>query len=212
MYRINNTKTVKTLNKLHKESSSEKLKVIKGALNGIFRELRPSDMKEAYIAITREQGEYIYDLLIRNKAKNIIEFGASFGISTIYLGAAAKENNGRVITTELLDSKSRTALQNFKDADVDSYIELRKGDAIKTLQNVPDDIDFLLLDGWNDLYRPLLKMLEPKLKKGAIVYTDNINFPGSKPFTEYIESHPEKFKNKRLSESKGGIGLTEYLI
>ncbi|MFS4494319.1 O-methyltransferase [Maribacter sp. 2308TA10-17] len=185
---------------------------MKGALKGIFRELRPNDMKEAYIAITREQGEYIYDLLIREKARNIIEFGASFGISTIYLGAAAKETGGHVISTELLDSKSRIALQNFKDADVEDYIDLRIGNAIETLQDAPDDIDFILLDGWNDLYRPLIKMLEPKLKKGALIYTDNINFSGSRPFIEYIESHPEKFKTKRLTESKGGVELTEYMI
>ena len=210
MNTISNKKTTKTLNKLHKESSSEKLTIMKGVLKGVFRELRPSDMKDAYIAITKKQGEYIYDLLIREKAKNIIEFGTSFGISTIYLGAAAKENKGHVITTELLDSKANRALQNFKDADVNSYIDLRIGDAMETLQNAPDNIDFLLLDGWNDLYLPLIKTLEPKLKKGAYIYTDNINFPGSKSFKEYIKSQPEKYKTERLSENKGGVELTEY--
>lgn len=91
MNTISNKETTKTLNKLHRESASEKLTIIKGALKGVFRKLRPSDMKEAYIAITREQGEYIYDLLTHKKAKNIVEFGTSFGISTIYLGAAAKK-------------------------------------------------------------------------------------------------------------------------
>ncbi|WP_299278914.1 O-methyltransferase [uncultured Psychroserpens sp.] len=210
MHTISNEKTLKTLNKLHKESSSEKLTIMKGALKGIFRELRPSDMKNAYIAITRDQGEYIYDLLIREKAKNIIEFGTSFGISSIYLGAAAKQNNGQVITTELLDSKANKALQNFIDADVDNQIDLRIGDAMETLQNTPDNIDFLLLDGWNDLYLPLIKILEPKLKNGAYIYTDNINFPGSKSFIEYIKSNPRKYKTKRLSENKGGVELTEY--
>ncbi len=211
MNTISNKETTKTLHRLHKESASEKLTIMKGALKGFFRELRPSDMKDAYIAITKEQGEYIYDLLIREKAKNIIEFGTSFGISTIYLGAAAKKNNGHVITTELLDSKAKIAFQNFKDADVSNYIDLRIGDATKTLQNAPDNIDFLLLDGWNDLYFPLIKLLEPKLKRGAYIYTDNINFPGSKPFIEYIKSHPEKYKTGRLSENKGGVELTKCI-
>ncbi|RKR15398.1 putative O-methyltransferase YrrM [Maribacter vaceletii] len=211
MNTISNKKTTITLNKLHKESSSEKLTIMKGAIKGIFRELRPSDMEDAYIAITKEQGEYIYDLLIREEAKNIIEFGTSFGISTIYLAAAAKENNGHVITTELLESKANIAHQNFKDADVGHLIDLRIGDAMNTLLNVPNNIDFLLLDGWNDLYLPLIKILEPKLKKGAYIYTDNINFTGSKPFVEYIQSHPKKYRTKRLSEAKGGAGLTQYL-
>lgn len=135
-----------------------------------------------HISITREQGEYIYDLLIRANAKNIVEFGTSFGISTIYLAAAAKENKGRVITSELLASKCKIALQNFKDADVNDIIDLREGDAMETLKDIPNNIDFLLLDGWNNLYKPLLKMLEPKLSNGAYIYTDNIMFAGSKPF------------------------------
>tara|TARA_B100000780_G_scaffold254333_1_gene202394 strand:- start:5957 stop:6595 length:639 start_codon:yes stop_codon:yes gene_type:complete len=211
MYTIDNKTTTKVLSKLHKESSSEKLTIMKGAFKGLFRELRPSDMKDAYIAISREQGEYIYDFLIHEKAKNIVEFGTSFGISTIYLGAAAKENNGQVITTELLDSKSKIALQNFKDAEVFNFINLRKGDAMETLQDAPNNIDFLLLDGWNDLYLPLIKMLEPKLKKGAHIYTDNINFPGSKPFVAYLESRPERYKTKDLSKNKGGSALTQII-
>lgn len=110
----------------------------------------------------------------------------------------------------MLASKANIAFQNFKDAEVDSHIDLRIGDAMETLQNAPDNIDFLLLDGWNDLYLPLIKILEPKLKKGAYIYTDNINFIGSKPFMDYIKSHPEKYKTKRLSENKGGVELTEY--
>jgi len=113
MHKINNEITIKVLGRLHAESSSEKLTIMKGVLKGIFRGLRPKDMKDAYIAITEKQGQYIYDLLISLKSKNIVEFGTSFGVSTIYLGAAAKENNGQVITTELLPSKSKIASQNF---------------------------------------------------------------------------------------------------
>ena len=210
MHKIDNEVTLKTLEKLHQESSSEKLTILKGALKGVFRKLKPEDMKEAYISVSKEQGEYIYNLLINEKAKNIVEFGTSFGISTIYLAAAAKKNNGKVITSELLASKCKIALQNFKDADVNNAIDLRLGDAIKTLKNVPGNIDFLLLDGWNDLYLPLIKMLEPKLSNGAYIYTDNIKFPGSKSFVKYINSHPEKYDTKRLSESKGGVELTRF--
>jgi len=211
MHKINNKLTIKTLDKLHQESSSEKLTILKVLAKKLFRELKPTDMEDAYLSISKEQGEYIYNLLINEKSKNIVEFGTSFGISTIYLAAAAKENFGNVITSELLDSKCKRALQNFKDASVNDLIDLRKGDAMETLKDVPDNIDFLLLDGWNDLYLPLLKMLEPKLKDGAYIYTDNINFSGSKLFVKYIDSNPDKYKTKRLSESKGGTELTRYI-
>ncbi len=94
MHTIQNKTTIKVLNKLHKESSSEKLTILKGVLKGMLTGgLKPSNMQDAYIAISREQGEYIYNLLIKEKARNIIEFGTSFGISTIYLAAAAQKND-----------------------------------------------------------------------------------------------------------------------
>jgi len=83
---------------------------------------------------------------------------------------------------------------------------------METLKDAPNGIDFLLLDGWNDLYLPLLKMLEPKLADGAHIYIDNIDFSGSKPFAEYIDSHPDKYTSKRLSFNKGGATIAEFRI
>ena len=81
-----------------------------------WSKLRPEDMKDAYIAISRNQGIFLYDFLIQQKAKHIVEFGTSFGISTLYLGAAAKVNGGQVITTELLANKCKIARANFEKA------------------------------------------------------------------------------------------------
>ena len=112
--------------------------------------------------LSQQQGQFLYDLLVQRGAKNIIEFGTSFGISTLYLGAAAKVNGGQVITTELLPEKCEVAQENFAQAGLSNYIELREGDAMETLREVPDQVDFLLLDGWNDLYLPILKLIEPR--------------------------------------------------
>ena len=200
-----------TLDQLHRAAGKEFQTILKGLVKGIFRKLRPEDMKKAYIAISRQQGEFIYDLLLQRKATHIVEFGTSFGISTLYLGAAAKENGGKVITTELLPEKCVVARQNFKQANLEEIIELREGDALETLRDIPDGIDFLLLDGWNDLYLPLLQLLEPKLRKGALIYTDNASFSSAKPFLRYLSAHPEKYRSQRISDDKGGSELTEYL-
>lgn len=184
---------------------------MKGASKAIFRKLEPEDMKDAYIAISKEQGDFIYDLLIERQAKNIIEFGTSFGISTIYLAAIAKQLGGQVITSELLASKCRIAQQNFKEAEVDQWVDLREEDAMETLKEVPDDIDFLLLDGWNELYLPLIKMLSPKIKKGALIYTDNVGFPSTKPFLNYLQSKSNKYSSRKVYDPKGGALLTEIL-
>jgi len=201
--------TVQTvLNKLHREASREMGKIAKGLAKAIFRPLKPEDMKDTYIAISRDAGEYIHDLLIKKGSKNIVEFGTSFGISTLYLGAAAKANGGQVITSEILAEKCRIAQRNFDDAGLSDFIDLREGDAMKTLADVPDEIDFLLLDGWNDLYLPLLKMLEPKFKKGTLIYTDNADFNSSKPLLDYFKNAPEQYRNYTIGF---GAALTEVV-
>ncbi len=212
MYTITDNSIQNTLNDLHRQSSNEMPKIMKGLAKGIFRKLRPEDLGEAFIAITRKQGEFIYDLLLRRNAKNIVEFGTSFGISTIYLGAAAKQNDGQVITTELLANKCRVAEQNFERAGLSDVIELREGDALETLKkDLPKSIDFLLLDGWNELYLPLLKLLEPFFKKGTLIYTDNASFRSAKPLLEYFKGNESKYKSSRLYDEKGGSELTEYI-
>ena len=211
IHRISNPQITKTLTRMHKEASRQGLTLMKGLAKSIFRPLRPEDLKDAYIALSQEQGEYVYDLILQKKSKHIIEFGTSFGISTLYLGAAAKENGGKVITTELLPEKCRIAQQNFDEAGLQDWIDLREGDALETLKDVEDGIDFLLMDGWNDLYHPLLHILEPKLKKGAVIYTDNAGFPGTQPFIDHLESRPEKYRSQRIYNSKGGVLLTQVI-
>lgn len=211
MYKISDPTILNSLSILHQKSKRELPKILKGLAKGIFRKLQPEDMKDTYIAISQEQGEFLYNLLIESKAKNIIEFGTSFGISTIYLGAAAKVNDGFVITSELLPEKCKVAKSNFEEAGLSTYIDLREGNAMKTLLDVPSNIDFLLLDGWNDLYLPLLKILEPKFKKGTLIYTDNASFRSAKPFLQYLKGNSDRYASRRIKDGKGGSELTEFL-
>ncbi len=200
-----------TLNQLHREASSQKFTLFKSLSKGIFRPLQPVDFKDAYIAISKGQGQYIYDLLLKRQSKYIVEFGTSFGISTLYLGAAAKKNGGKVITTELLPEKCRVAEQNFEKAGLSDVIEVREGDALQTLRDIPDGIDFLLMDGWNDLYLPLLEILEPKFKKGTLIYTDNASFASAQPYLNYIYANPQKYRSQRLYDEKGGSELSQWI-
>ncbi|MBE2207959.1 MAG: class I SAM-dependent methyltransferase [Saprospiraceae bacterium] len=204
------TRMQSTLARLHQAANREILTIAKGLAKGIFRPLQPEDMKDAYIAMSREQGEVMVRLIQENHCTNIVEFGTSFGISTLYLAAGAKETGGKVITTELLPKKCAAAQKNFEEAGAADIIDLREGDAMQTLRDCPADIDFLVLDGWNDLYLPLLKMLEPKFKKGCIVITDNTNFPSAKPFLNYIRNHPN-YTSEQLPTDKGGTEKSVWL-
>lgn len=185
------------LNQLFIDSKKDYFKMIKGVTKGIFRPFEPVDFKDVYLSISKEQGEGLVELIKRNKIRNIVEFGTSFGISTIYLAKGVIETRGNIITTELIESKAKKAIQNFKNAGVNDFIEVRIGDALDTLKNYNESIDMLLLDGWKDLYLPLFQMLAPNFHSNTVIYVDNADMSETRSFLKKVsENDKYEFQNK----------------
>jgi predicted O-methyltransferase YrrM len=139
-------------------------------------------------------------------ARRIVEFGTSFGISTIYMAAAVKDNGGgMVIGSELEPSKHAKAKEHLREAGLAAFADVRPGDALKTLANVEAPVDMVLLDGWKDAYLPVLKLLEPKLRPRAVVLADNIyTFKKAlRPYVEYVQSEANGFVSTTLDISDG---------
>ena len=134
-----------------------------------------SRLKNVPIAVSRETGTILYMLARGTKARNIVEFGTSFGISTLYLAAALRDNGGgRLITTEFEASKVARARANLTAAGLVDLVEIRVGDALQTLTaGLPDTIDLVLLDGAKALYPEILALLEDRLRPGAFVVADD---------------------------------------
>lgn len=127
----------------------------------------------APLSVTPEVGELLYVLTYTARPTTIVEFGTSLGYSTIHIASALRDlGHGSLITTELSAEKAREARQNMNDAGVADLVDLRVGDAMKTLADLNHDVHMLFLDGWNDLYVPLLTQLEPLLSTGALVIAD----------------------------------------
>jgi predicted O-methyltransferase YrrM len=159
-----------------------------------------SAMRAAYMPVTPDMGTLLYLLARCIGARTIVEFGTSFGISTIFLAAAVRDNGGgRVITTEFEAAKAERARQHLARAGLETHVEIRIGDACKTLSgNVPNDIDFVLLDGAKEAYLPVLKILEPRLRKGALVSADNTDMPGASRFLQYVGEQQSGYVAARI--------------
>jgi predicted O-methyltransferase YrrM len=132
-------------------------------------------MKDVPLAVSRETGALIYMLARGTKARNIVEFGTSFGISTLHLAAALRDNGGgRLITTEFEPSKIARARENLTAGGLIDLVEIRQGDALQTLKaGLPETIDLVLLDGAKPLYPDILGLLENRLRPGAFVVADD---------------------------------------
>ena len=132
-------------------------------------------LKEIPLAVSRETGSLLYMLARSSRARTIVEFGTSFGISTLHLAAGLRDNGGgRLITSEFEPSKAARARENLIAGGLIDLVEIREGDALKTLQaDLPVTIDLVLLDGAKALYPEILDLLENHLGPGAIIVADN---------------------------------------
>lgn len=134
-----------------------------------------SRMKDLWLPVSRETGVLLYMLARGTNARNIVEFGTSFGLSTLYMAAALRDNGGgRLIGSEFEPSKIAKAREHLAEGGVSDLVEIREGDALKTLAtDLPASIDLLLLDGAKSLYSDVLALVESRLRPGALIVADN---------------------------------------
>ncbi len=149
---------------------------------------------EGYYNISADTGQF-FNILIRiAKSKNILEVGTSNGYSTIWLGEAVRQNNGRVTTIEISEHKVKMALENFKRANL-SNIKIVHGDALEEISKLKNKFDFLFLDAVKEDYINYFKVAYPKLTKNAVIVADNaIMF--EKYMKDYLH-HVRNHKNMR---------------
>jgi predicted O-methyltransferase YrrM len=135
-------------------------------------------LKDVGLAVSRETGTLLYMLARSCGARAIVEFGTSFGLSTLHLAAALRDNGGgRLITSEFEPSKVVRAKANLTAGGLIDLVEFREGDAIETLAvGLPDAIDLVLLDGAKALYPEILSLVEGRLPPGALIVADNADY------------------------------------
>ena len=137
-----------------------------------------SMLKDLWLPVSRDTGKLLYMLARSSKARAIVEFGTSFGLSTLHLAAALRDNGGGVLVgSEFEASKIALAREHFIEGGVSDLIHIREGDALVTLaSDLPDSVDLLLLDGAKTLYGDVLGLVESHLRPGALVVADNTDY------------------------------------
>lgn len=203
MNKLQDKQVSNTLASLHENAAADALVRKKLREEATSRgESYKNDWSTAYLAIGTEEGKLLNFLAKIIGAKNIVEFGCSFGISTIYLAAAASDNGGRVITSDMQTSKVEGASKNLQKAGLFSLVEIRQGDAMQTLSTVPSGIDLLFLDGAKELYLPIFKMLKSKLNSRAIIFADNADHAGAQSFIKHILEQEKEYVSTHLFDGR----------
>jgi predicted O-methyltransferase YrrM len=218
---LNDPKLEALLNRLHAQSDAEVDEIDAyfarrkrgGSLD--YENSYDDDMRrflsDKMVALDRDKAEFCYQLCRSLRATRVVEAGTSFGVSTLYLAAAVRDNqveNGVVIGTEYEPSKVEVARENFREAGLSEFIELREGDLRQTLQDVGGPVDFMLIDIW-EVALPALERVSSSLRPGAIVACDNTTVAANeyRDYFEFVNDPSNRFRTMTVP-FQGGFELT----
>jgi predicted O-methyltransferase YrrM len=172
-------------------------------------------LADKLVALDPEKAALCYLLCKSLSARRVVEAGTSFGVSTIYLASAVRDNvraaggSGVVIGTEHEPAKAAAARRHFAAAGLSDWIELREGDLRQTLQNVDAPIDFMLVDIWIPMALPALELIAPRMRPGGIVLCDNtVQF--AKRYADYLRyvRDPQGCFRSLTLPMKGGMEMS----
>lgn len=156
---------------------------------------------EHFLAISAAYGRFLYAIVRSRRATRVVEFGTSMGISTIYLAAALRDNGGgTLIGSELESTKVAKARAHLAAAGLADLVEIREGDALETLKDVGGEVDLVLIDGAWSLYLPVLRLIEPRLRPGAVILAENAF---ADDYLEYVRNPANGYIAQTLSIDEG---------
>lgn len=203
------------LDRLHARSESQD-----EAMSAYYADGRPQGDEKAFlsdkfVALDRDKAAFCYQLCRALDATRVVEVGTSYGVSTLYLAAALRDNaraggkKGVVIGTEYEPAKAAAARANFAAAGLADVIELREGDLRQTLRDVGGPVDVMLVDIWIPMARPALELVAPRLRRGAVVLCDNTEEYRAdyKDYFDFIAGQSGRFRTMTLP-FRGGLELT----
>jgi len=154
-------------------------------------------------------GQKLYDIIIRNKYRSVLEIGTSTGHSGIWIAWALSKTGGKLITIDINEKRHNTAVQNFREAGLSDYIDARLADAHILVKELKGPFDFVFSDADKDWYKNYFIDLDPKLVPGGCFTSHNVfsekyrNGRGQEEYLEYVKS----LSNYQTTVYEEGAGL-----
>lgn len=156
-----------------------------------------------------EDGQVLYDLIIKNKYKSALEIGTSTGHSTIWIAWALSKTGGKLITIEIDEERRKQAVENLKTVGLQDYVDFKLANAHQLVKELSGPFDFIFSDADKDWYTQYFKDIDPKLKTGGCFTAHNVRnaYGGIKEFLDYVEGLPN-YETTVDKTSRSGISIS----
>ena len=126
-------------------------------------------------------------------AKRGIEVGSASGFGAVNMGIGFERTGGHLYTLEIDPRSAKVCRDNLQKVGLENTVTCIEGDALKTLTTLEGEFDFIFIDAVKKDYMKYLKLVEAKLKPGAVVVGDNVirSARAMKDFLDYIQNSPD---------------------
>ena len=159
--------------------------------------------------INAQDGQYLHDLVVKLKARRVLEIGTSTGYSGIWIAMGLRKTGGRLTSLEIHEGRHASARQNFAAAGLDALADLRLADAVEAVHEVNGPYDLVFLDAGKSDYLHYYEQLLPKLRAGGVIAAHNVKSRSADmaPFLDKNRTDP-RVRTEFFAGSPQGLSVS----
>lgn len=145
-------------------------------MSDLLYELREKAKEEGNPVLRDKSFELLKETVTKRKPQKILEIGVNVGLSGIAMLLCSE--NASLTGIEIDETAKEKAQENYKLFGVEKRAKIFLGDASEIIPLLTGEYDFIFLDGPKGHYAEYLPHLLKILKKGGVLFADNVLFRG----------------------------------
>ena len=162
--------------------------IINNELETFIKQVKKEALETDIPIMEDETINYIKKYIVENKIKRILEIGTAVGYSG--LNYLSLDYDISLVTIERDENRYLKALQNFKEAYLESRVDIIFKDALEV--DINDKFDLIILDGAKGQNINFFNKFKKNLEENGTIITDNMYLHG------YVEKDEEDITSRNL--------------
>lgn len=153
--------------------------------------------KEHNVPILSNQAvAFLEQVVVLLSPKRVLEIGTAIAYSTIRIARNLKKKSV-IHTIEMSEENAAIAEENIEKSGFGNKIELKKGNALTILPQLQKKYDLIFLDADKEDYKRLFDYSMILLKKGGVIFIDNLLWHGFAATQKVPKEYKESTKHIR---------------
>ena len=178
-----------------------------------IKQRREDALKRGIPVADDETLQFLLTTLLAVKPSRILEIGTAVGLSASAMLYALP--NAKLTTIELEEERYLEAKKNFAELGIEDRVTPYLGDAGEILSMMDGQFDFVFLDGPKAQYEKYLFDLKRLMKKGAVLFADDVLLygwvSGEEPTPQKRHSIVDKIRSYLTTVTKDKDFITSVL-